>query len=124
MSSVPAIRAGIAVRPPPPAELVVSARQLEEHGVAVRALFAGQRAAFRRVERVAHGLVELDGAGTTAVWVPQALLPRAEPGQWLRFSLRVDRKVAVAVDLDATLRGESKLAGLLTELTNPRIRLR
>jgi len=101
----------------------VSAQKLEASGVAVRALFATQRVAFRRVERVAHGLVELNCADTTTVWVPQVLLPDAAPGQWLRFTLRPDRKVSVAVDLDATLRGESKLAGLFTELTNPRLRL-
>ncbi len=101
------------------ADLRVSRGALEASGVDVRSLFAERSVAWRPVEAVAGGKVELN-LGDRAAFVPRVLLPPVRAGQWLRFALQQDGGVAVSVDLKATLKGEAKLAGLFNELTDPR----
>lgn len=102
-----------------PPERLVSSSELEGAGLPVSELFSSGPTACRRIDglRGARALVAL---GDRVVGVERRVLPKLEPGQWLRFT-RLDKgQVKVAVDLRATLDGESKLSDLFSELTTPR----
>ena len=97
--------------------LSVSGRELEACGLELPLLFGLNLVAWRSVEAVIDGAVELL-LREESVWVWSHLVPPdMQVGQWLRFERR-GRNVLVSLDLRATIKGESRLTGLFEFLTS------
>ncbi len=98
------------------ASITVPGRALEECGLELPVLFGFKLVAWRSVESVIDGAVELL-LHEDSVWVwSQLVPPDLRVGQWLRFERR-GYNVLVSLDLRATMRGEAKLTGLFERLT-------
>ena len=98
------------------ASITVPGRALEECGLELPVLFGLKLVAWRSVESIIDGAVELL-LREDSVWLwSQLVPPDLHVGQWLRFERR-GFNVAVSLDLRATMRGEAKLTGLFELLT-------
>lgn len=100
----------------PPSGLIISGHLFEVCGLDLSQLFGAKRVAWRAVETVTDEAIEVL-LGGDSIWVWCHLLPpNLQAGQWLRFELRPPN-VLVRVDLQATVRGESRLTNLFEFLT-------
>ncbi len=97
--------------------LTVSGGELEACGVELPLLFGLKLVAWRSVEAVLDGAVEVL-VSEESVWVWSHLVPpNMQVGQWLRFERR-GRNVFISLDLRATMKGEARLTGLFEFLTS------